>query len=115
MITSKVLPKGDFDFLKNNFQKSLKNLNREKINNLAIHGLNSKQHLDWVLVGEGKKFISWILEKELVDQVGFSSHGSYSLIKDAINCEVFNFCSLHLHYLDPVSYTHLTLPTKRIV
>ena len=35
-----------------------------------------------------------------VDQVGFSSHGSYSLIKDAINCEVFTFCSLHLHYLD---------------
>jgi len=100
VITSKVLPKGDFDFLKNNFKKSLKNLNREKINNLAIHGLNLKQHLDWVLAGEGKKFISWILEKELVDQVGFSSHGSYSLIKDAINCEVFTFCSLHLHYLD---------------
>ena len=53
-----------------------------------------------MLTGEGKKFISWILEKELVDQVGFSSHGSYSLIKDAINCEVFTFCSLHLHYLD---------------
>jgi len=51
------------DFLKNNWQNSLINLNREKINNLAIHGLNTKQHLDWVLVGEGKKFISWILEK----------------------------------------------------
>jgi len=100
VITSKVLPKGDFDFLKNNFKKSLKNLNRKKINNLAIHGLNLKQHLDWVLSGEGKKFISWILEEELVDQVGFSSHGSYSLIKDAINCEIFSFCSLHLHYLD---------------
>ena len=100
VITTKVLPKGDFDFLKNNFKNSLKNLNREKINNLAIHGLNLKQHLDWVLDGEGKKFISWILEKELVDQVGFSSHGSYSLIQDAINCEVFSFCSLHLHYYD---------------
>jgi len=100
VITTKVLPKGNFDFLKNNFKNSLKNLNREKINNLAIHGLNLKQHLDWVLDGEGKKFISWILEKELVDQVGFSSHGSYSLIQEAINCEVFSFCNLHLHYLD---------------
>ena len=72
VITSKILPKGNFEFLKNNFKNSLKNLNREKINNLAIHGLNLKQHLDWVLAGEGKKFISWILEKELVDQVGFS-------------------------------------------
>jgi len=66
VITSKVLPKGDFDFLKNNFKKSLKNLNREKINNLAIHGLNLKKHLDWVLAGEGKKFISWILEKDYI-------------------------------------------------
>ena len=105
IITTKVLPKGDFDFLKNNFKKSLKNLNREKINNLAIHGVNLKQHLDWVLAGEGKKFISWILEKELVDQVGFSSHGSYSLIKEAINSEVFSFCSLHLHYLDQSKIT----------
>ena len=105
VITTKVLPKGDFEFLKNNFKNSLKNLNREKINNLAIHGVNLKQHLDWVLAGEGKKFISWILEKELVDQVGFSSHGSYSLIKEAINSEVFSFCSLHLHYLDQSKIT----------
>jgi len=62
VITTKVLPKGDFEYLKNNFKNSLKNLNREKINNLAIHGLNLKQHLDWVLAGEGKNFISWILE-----------------------------------------------------
>ena len=62
VITTKILPKGDLDFLKNNFKNSLKNLNRERINNLAIHGLNLKQHRDWVLSGEGKKFISWILE-----------------------------------------------------
>ena len=94
VITTKVLPKGDFEFLKNNFKNSLKNLNLKKINNVAIHGLNLKRHLDWVLTGDGKKFISWILEKGLVDQVGFSSHGSYSLIKEAINSEVFSFCSL---------------------
>jgi len=100
VITTKVLPKGDFKFLKNNFINSLKKLNLKKIHNLAIHGLNLKEHLDWVLEGEGEKFISWIFEKELVDQVGFSSHGSYSLIKEAIKSGVFSFCSLHLHYLD---------------
>jgi len=105
VITTKVLPKGDFNFLKSNFEKSLKNLKLKKINNLAIHGLNLKQHLDWVLVGEGKKFISWLIDKGLVDQVGFSSHGSYSLIQEAINCAVFSFCSLHLHYLDQSKIT----------
>jgi len=100
VITTKVLPKGDINFLKNNFKNSLKNLKLKKVNNLAIHGLNLNHYLDWARFGEGNKFISWILEEGLADQVGFSSHGSYSLIKEAINCEVFSFCNLHLHYLD---------------
>ena len=100
VITTKVLPKGDFNFLRNNFQNSLKNLKLNKIDNLAIHGLNINEHLDWVLVGEGKKFISWILKEGLVDQVGFSSHGDYSLIEKTIKSDIFSFCNLHLHYLD---------------
>ena len=100
IITTKVLPKGDFDLLKHNFNNSLNNLNLKRINNLAIHGLNLKEHLDWVRYGEGNKFIKWIFEKRLVDQFGFSSHGSYSLIEEAIKCNLFSFCNLHVHYLD---------------
>ena len=40
IITTKVLPKGDFNYLKENFKNSLKNLKLKKINNLAIHGIN---------------------------------------------------------------------------
>ncbi len=100
IITTKVLPKGDFDLLKHNFNNSLNNLNLKRINNLAIHGLNLKEHLDWVRYGEGNKFIKWMFEKRLVDQFGFSSHGSYSLIEEAIKCNLFSFCNLHVHYLD---------------
>ncbi len=100
IITSKVLPKGDFDYLKNNFENSLKNLNLKKIHNLAIHGINLDEHLDWVLNGEGEKFLNWVLKKGLVNQIGFSSHGSYKLIEKSIKCGVFSFCNLHLHFLD---------------
>tara|TARA_B100000902_G_C27307691_1_gene916488 strand:- start:462 stop:1604 length:1143 start_codon:yes stop_codon:yes gene_type:complete len=100
IITTKVLPKGDFNDLKINFKNSLKNLKTKKINNLAIHGINLTEHLDWAKNGEGKKFLKWVIEKGLVDQVGFSSHGNYSIIENSINCEVFDFCNLHLHYLD---------------
>ena len=77
IITTKVLPKGDFNFLKYKFENSLKNLKLKKIHNLAIHGINLEKHLDWVLNGEGGKFLKWVINKGLVDQVGFSSHGSY--------------------------------------
>ena len=100
IITTKVLPKGDFTFLRKNFENSLSNLKLEKIDNLAIHGINLYEHLDWVLFGEGHKFLKWVMEKKLVDQIGFSSHGSYSLIEQSINCGIFNFCNLHLHFFD---------------
>ena len=76
------------------------NLNVKKINNLAIHGLNLFEHLEWVLEGEGRKFINWLLSQKLIDQIGFSSHGDFQLINSAINSDIFKFCSLHLHLFD---------------
>ena len=113
ILTTKVLPKGDFDYLKNNFKNSLKNLKLKKINNLAIHGINLETHLDWVLYGEGNKFIKWVINMGLVDQIGFSSHGSYELIEKTINCEVFNFCNLHLHFLDQSKLNLAQLALKK--
>ena len=113
IITTKVLPKGDFNYLINNFKNSLENLKLKKINNLAIHGINLNEHLDWALIGEGKKFLKWILEKGLVNQVGFSSHGSYSLIEDAINSNEFSFSNMHLHYLDQSKINLAELALKK--
>ena len=72
VITTKVLPKGNFNELKERFFDSLKNLNVKKINNLAIHGLNLFEHLEWVIEGEGRKFINWLLSQKLIDQIGLS-------------------------------------------
>ena len=113
IITTKILPKGDFNYLKNNFKNSLNNLKLKKINNLAIHGINLDEHLDWVLNGDGGKFLKWVIKKNLVDQVGFSSHGSYKLIENAINCEVFSFCNLHLHFLDQSKISLAQLALKK--
>ncbi len=113
IITTKVLPKGDLDSLKNNFKNSLKNLKLNRVNNLAIHGINLDEHLDWVISGEGKKFLKWVIKEGLVDQVGFSSHGSYELIEKAINSEVFDFCNLHLHFLDQSKINLAQLALKK--
>ena len=100
IITTKILPTGNFKELKSNFCNTLKNLNLKKINNLAIHGINLNEHLEWTLIGEGKKFINWAKEMRLIDQIGFSSHGSFTLINDSIDSDQFDFCNLHLHLFD---------------
>ena len=113
IITTKILPKGDFKYLKNNFENSLTNLKLKKIHNLAIHGINLDEHLDWVLNGEGRKFLKWVIKKGFVAQIGFSSHGSYSLIEKAINCDLFSFCNLHLHFLDQSKISLAQLALKK--
>ncbi len=101
VITSKILPNLQFSEGKRLLRRMLGRLKIEKLNNLAIHGLNLEEHLEWVLEGDGSKLINWAKDQNLVNQIGFSSHGSTSLIKKAINTKIFNFCSLHLHLLDP--------------
>ncbi len=100
LITSKILPGIEFSRGKDQIKQILTRLKRSKINNLAIHGLNLSEHLEWALNGEGNALLQWVKGQNLVDQVGFSSHGSFDLINTAIASRQFDFCSLHLHLLD---------------
>ncbi len=100
IITSKILPGLNFSNGKKHIEDILSTLSIQKINNLAIHGLNLNDHLNWALSGEGAELLQWAKSNDLIEQIGFSSHGSYSLIKKAIESNHFNFCNLHLHLLD---------------
>ena len=100
IITSKILPGISLANGKNQIKEILSRLKRSKLHNLAIHGINLSKHLQWALKGEGSELIRWAKNESLIEQVGFSSHGSFSLIEEAINSQEFDFCSLHLHLLD---------------
>ncbi len=101
LITSKILPNISLKEGKQQLQEILDRLEIKKIENLAIHGINLEQHLDWAIHGEGAKIINWAIEKGIVNQIGFTSHGSFNLISRALDCDGFQFCSLHLHLLEP--------------
>ncbi len=100
IITSKLLPGFSLREGKHQIKNILKRLGLKKINNLAIHGLNLKEHLEWALKGQGSDLLKWAEDENIVGQLGFSSHGSYELIQTAIDSNRFQFCSLHLHLLD---------------
>ncbi len=100
VITSKILPEIELEEGKKQILKSINELGVSKIHNLAIHGLNTPQHLNWALKGVGSEIITWALDNNFIGQVGFSSHGKSTLIKAAIESKSFKFCSLHLHLFD---------------
>ena len=101
VITSKLLPGLSLEGGKKHLRSILSRLGLKRIDNLAVHGLNLKEHLEWALTGEGAELLHWAEKENLIGQVGFSSHGSYPLIQKAIESNRFQFCSLHLHLLDP--------------
>ncbi|MFM7267993.1 MAG: aldo/keto reductase [Cyanobium sp.] len=80
---------------------SLARLGVERLDNLAVHGLNTPEHLAWVLQGAGGELLEAAQAEGLVRQVGFSSHGATDLIAAALESGRFRFCSLHLHLFDP--------------
>ena len=99
-ITSKVLPGCDLAHGQEQLRAILKRLGIAQLTNLAVHGLNLAEHLEWVLRGPGGELLEWALGEGLVTQVGFSSHGKAELIDAALATGRFHFCSLHLHLFD---------------
>ena len=100
VITSKILPGPNLQEGKQQLRACLRRLGVERLDNLAVHGLNRPEHLAWALAGDGDQLLRWALDEGLVGQLGFSSHGSVGLIESALASGRFGFCSLHLHLFD---------------
>lgn len=105
-ITSKLLPGTELDAAQQQLRAILSRLGVGQLTTLAVHGLNTTEHLDWATQGPGAELLAWALGEGLVGQVGFSSHGSPELIEAALATGRFTACSLHLHLFDQ---TRLTL------
>jgi predicted aldo/keto reductase-like oxidoreductase len=100
VITSKLLPGVSLADGRRQLVASLERLRRARLDNLAVHGLNTPEHLDWALRGPGAELLGWARGEGLVGQVGFSSHGPTPLIEAALASGLFGFCSLHVHLFD---------------
>ncbi|MFM8604453.1 MAG: aldo/keto reductase [Cyanobium sp.] len=101
VLTSKLLPGVEVDAGREQLRACLKRLGVARLDNLAVHGLNTADHLAWSLDGPGAELLAWAVGEGLVGQSGFSSHGSSALIETALSRGGFGFCSLHLHLFDP--------------
>lgn len=98
-ITTKLPPTADPDQMANWIDESLQRLHLDYIDCLAIHGLNTWEHLAWVKDEQGCMLtIQQAVADGRVRHVGFSSHGSLELILAAIATNLFEFVSLHYYY-----------------
>lgn len=97
-ITTKIPPTADAATMAAHIEESLARLQLETIDCLAIHGLNTPQHLAWVKAPQGcMAAVKAAQAAGKIRHVGFSTHGSLELIQDAITTGLFAFVNLHYY------------------
>ncbi|NJK65433.1 MAG: aldo/keto reductase [Microcoleus sp. CSU_2_2] len=98
-ITTKIAPTPDAAAMERCIDESLKRLNLDYLDCLAIHGLNTWEHLAWVQAETGcMATVQKAVADRRIRHVGFSTHGPLDLILAAIDTDLFEFVNLHYYY-----------------
>ncbi|MBW4620654.1 MAG: aldo/keto reductase [Cyanosarcina radialis HA8281-LM2] len=98
-LTTKLPPGSDADTMRQWIDESLQRLNLDYVDCLAIHGINTWEHLEWVRSPDGcMAAVREAIDRGRVRHVGFSTHGSLELILAAIETDLFEFVNLHYYY-----------------
>jgi uncharacterized protein len=99
IITTKVAPQPDALSMAAAIERSLSRLQLDFVDCLAIHGLNTPEHLGWVQQSNGcMSVIRDAMKSGKVRYVGFSTHGPLEVILGAIQTQQFSFVNLHYNY-----------------
>ncbi|MBD1912204.1 MULTISPECIES: aldo/keto reductase [unclassified Leptolyngbya] len=98
-ITTKLSPTPDAESMARAIDESLERLGLDYLDGLAIHGLNTEEHLAWVQTREGcMKAVQQAIADGRIRHVGFSTHGPLEVILRAIATDQFDFINLHYYY-----------------
>lgn len=99
IITTKLLPISDYKQMKEWIEESLIRLKTKYIDCVAIHGVNTWQHLELIKSSTGCMLALLEAKKEgKIRHIGFSTHGNLDLILATINTDLFEFINLHYYY-----------------
>ena len=93
-LTSKLTPTLTADKVLPAIKSSLTRLGTKFLDCLAVHGINTSQHLDWVKA-EMLPALQTARAQGLIHHIGFSTHGPLAIIQAAIATQAFSFINLH--------------------
>jgi uncharacterized protein len=110
-ITTKLPPTPDRALMARWIDESLERLQIDYLDCLAIHGINTPEHLEWVRDGSYGA-IEAAMAVGKVKHVGFSTHGSLELILAAIETQLFEFINLHYYYFQQQLAPAIDLASK---
>jgi predicted aldo/keto reductase-like oxidoreductase len=100
ILQTKVPPQADPAAFEAELRLSFERLGVQRVDLLAIHGLNLPEHLEQTLRPGGCLEVvrRWQAEGR-VGSVGFSTHAPLPLIEEAINSGAFDYVNLHWYFI----------------
>ena len=113
IIQTKIPPDSDPEIFKRDVMTSFEKLKVKKIDLLAIHGINTAEHLHQAIRDGGCIDILRNFQKEnLIGSIGFSTHGKSSLIEKAISTNLFDYVNLHWYFINQENTKVINLANK---
>ena len=100
ILQTKVPPREDPAAFEQELELSVKRLGGERLDLLAIHGINLPEHLHWTLKPGGcLEVVHRWQQQNRIGHVGFSTHGPTELILEAIASDAFDYVNLHWYFI----------------
>jgi len=100
ILQTKIPPNHDPSIFEQELELSLSRLGSEKIDLLAIHGINLPEHLDMTIRPNGCLEVVRRWQKNgLVGHIGFSTHAKIDLIIKTIETGFFDYVNLHWYFI----------------
>ncbi|WP_017293396.1 aldo/keto reductase [Geminocystis herdmanii] len=112
-ITTKLTPVNDGKIMEKWLDESLTNLKVDYIDCLAIHGINTPQHLELLIKENSCLTVLQKAQKQgKIRHIGFSTHGNLDLILKTVSTGFFDFVNLHYYYFFQRNYPVIELAKK---
>ena len=114
ILQTKIPPRDDPAAFEAELERSFKLLGVERVDLLAVHGINLHEHLEQTIRPGGclEVLRSWQADGA-IGHIGFSTHGPLDLILDAIGTNVFDYVNVHWYYIRQDNAPALTAARDR--
>jgi uncharacterized protein len=105
LVQTKVSPRASAEEFLKTFDISMKYLQLEHVDLLALHGINNRQLLEWALKKDGCVHAARRLQRQgRVRFLGFSTHATTDIILEAVESGEFDYVNVHWYFVNDLNW-----------
>jgi uncharacterized protein len=114
VVQTKIPPTASPRKFRKHFEQSMRYLQLEHVDLLALHGINNPTLLRWALRKGGCLDAARQLQKDgRARYLGFSTHATTDLILDAIQSDGFDYVNLHWYFVNDLNWPAIQAARQR--